>query len=68
MYLFKAHARQKMLSFKKILSSEFPLRMLPLDYMDIIQEDDGFDVIVQKPSTMSNQDSTASSMKASKRD
>jgi hypothetical protein len=43
-----------MLSFKKILNSEFPLRLLPLDYLETLQEDDGFDLIVQTPTTLAN--------------
>ena len=35
LYLFKGHARTKMLSFKRILGSEFPLRMLPLDQLEL---------------------------------
>lgn len=31
LYLFKTHAQNKMLAFKRILSAEFPLRILPLD-------------------------------------
>ena len=41
-----------MLSFKRILNSEFPLRMLPLDALEV-QDEDGFDMIVQTP-TISN--------------
>ena len=37
-----------MLSFKRILNSEFPLRMLPLDALEV-QDEDGFDMIVQTP-------------------
>lgn len=33
--MFKGHARTKMLSFKRILGSEFPLRMLPLDQLEL---------------------------------
>ena len=46
LYLFKTHARQKMLAFKRILPTEFPLRVLPLDYFNTLQEEDGFDLIV----------------------
>lgn len=46
LYLFKGHARTKMLAFKRILSSEFPLRMLPLDMFELQQDEDGFDIIV----------------------
>jgi len=35
LYLFKGHARTKMLAFKRILGSEFPLRMLPLDQLEL---------------------------------
>ena len=45
LYLFKTNARNKMLAFKKILSAESPLRMLPLDYLETLDED-GFDIIV----------------------
>ena len=46
LYLFKTHARQKMLAFKKILPTEFPLRMLPLDFFNTLEGEDGFDLIV----------------------
>ena len=45
LYLFKTMARNKMLAFKKIDANEFPLRQIPLDTLDILQEDDGFDHI-----------------------
>ena len=45
LYLFKTHARNKMLAFKKILAAESPLRLLPLDYLETL-DDDGFDIIV----------------------
>ena len=35
-----------MLAFKRILNTEFPLRMLPLDYLETLQDEDGFDMIV----------------------
>ena len=40
--MFKGHARTKMLSFKRILGSEFPLRMLPLDQLELQMDEDGF--------------------------
>jgi len=36
LFLFKTHARNKMLAFKRILNSEHPLRMLPLDYLETL--------------------------------
>ena len=47
LYLFKTHARNKMVAFKRILSSEFPMRMIPLDSLETVQDDDGFDLIVK---------------------
>ena len=46
LYLFKTHARNKMLAFKRILPNECPLRMLPLDYLETLEEDGGFEHIV----------------------
>jgi len=46
LYLFKTHARNKMLSFKRILNSEFPMRMIALDSLETVQVDNGFDLIV----------------------
>mmetsp|Transcript_42386 Transcript_42386/g.55877 ORF Transcript_42386/g.55877 Transcript_42386/m.55877 type:complete len:209 (+) Transcript_42386:642-1268(+) len=51
LYLFKSHARNKMLAFKRILPSECPLRMLPLDYLETLDED-GFDLIVSTTTTL----------------
>lgn len=51
--MFKTHARNKMLAFKRILNSEFPLRMLPLDYLETLQDDDGFDHIVSTDTSLS---------------
>ena len=45
LYLFKTNARNKILAFKRIQSVEYPLRMLPLDYLETLDED-GFDIIV----------------------
>ena len=62
LYLFKTHARNKMLAFKKILSSEFPLRMLPLDQLESFMDDD-FDVIERTPTKIA---STGGGLKKSK--
>ena len=58
--MFKGHARTKMLSFKRILGSEFPLRMLPLDQIELQMDEDGFDMIVQTPTTISQRASPRS--------
>ena len=31
LYLFKTHARSKILAFRRLVGPEFPMRMLPLD-------------------------------------
>lgn len=64
LYLFKGHARTKMLSFKRILGTEFPLRMLPLDQLELQQDEDGFDMIVQTPTTVSTRNSSPRSQAA----
>ena len=55
MFLFKTNARNKMLAFKKILAAESPLRMLPLDFLETL-DDEGFDIIVST-TTQSNEES-----------
>ena len=45
-----------MLAFKRILNTEFPLRMLPLDYLETLQDDDGFELIVQTNTSSLAQD------------
>ena len=54
-----------MLSFKRILGTEFPLRMLPLDQLELQQDEDGFDMIVQTPTTISTRSSPRSHAAAS---
>lgn len=49
-----------MLSFKRILGSEFPLRMLPLDQLELQMDEDGFDMIVSTPTTVSQRSSPRS--------
>ena len=34
LYLFKTHARNKMLAFRRLVGPEFPMRLLPLDYLE----------------------------------
>ena len=53
-YLFKTHARNKMLAFKKIAPDECPLRMLPLDYLETLEED-GYEMIVSTTTTVSEE-------------
>ena len=67
LYLFKTHARNKMLAFKRILSNEFPLRMLPLDFLETLQDEDGFDLIVHTPTTLSSESSRTGSRHSSKK-
>lgn len=59
LYLFKTHARNKMLSFKRILPVESPLRMLPLDYLETLDED-GFDIIVSTTTSLTDDTTTDS--------
>ena len=40
LYLFKTHARSKMLAFRRLSGPEFPMRMLPLDYYFENDEDE----------------------------
>ena len=55
-------ARNKMLAFKRIDSNEFPLRQLPLDTLDVLNEEDGFDHIF----TTTGSITTSASTKAKK--
>ena len=54
LYLFKTLAKNKMLAFKKIADNEFPLRMIPLDQLELFNDDDGFDHIFSQPSIVTS--------------
>ena len=56
LFLFKTNARNKMLAFKKILAAESPLRMLPLDFLETL-DDEGFDIIVSTTTQQTGEDS-----------
>jgi hypothetical protein len=45
-------ARNKMLAFKRIDNHEFPLRQIPLDNLDILADEDGFDHILTASSSI----------------
>ena len=54
LFMFKTNARSKMLAFKRIMGAEFPMRMIPLDSLETVQDDDGFEMIVQTPTTLTS--------------